>query len=99
MNGSTWTIDVTRPQPDGKKLFIALSTGPTSYQMLKDGTVDYAIGYRNGAIQNGFRYLTLPPEIDMSDPAMAVRYASVKVVRPSGSSNVSWRTVCRSCTV
>ncbi|NTW92359.1 MAG: tungstate ABC transporter substrate-binding protein WtpA, partial [Methanoregulaceae archaeon] len=89
VNGSTWTIDVTRTQPDGKKLFIALPTGPTSYQMLKDGTVDYAIGYRNGAIQNGFPYVALPPEIDMSDPAMAVRYASVKVVRPSGSSNVT----------
>ena len=89
VDGGTWTIDVTRPQPDGKKLFIALSTGPTSYQMLKDGTVDYAIGYRNGAIQNGFPYITLPPEIDMSDPTMATKYATVQVIRPSGSSTVT----------
>jgi tungstate transport system substrate-binding protein len=86
---ATWTIDVTKPQPDGKKLFIPASTGPTSYQMVKDGTVDYAIGYRNGAIQNGFQYVRLPPEIDMSDPTMAMRYATVQVIRPSGSSSVT----------
>jgi len=89
VDGASWTIDVTNPQPDGKKLFISGSTGPTSYQMVKDGTVDYAIGYRNGAIQNGFQYITLPPEIDMSDPNMATRYAAVKVIRPSGSSTVT----------
>jgi tungstate ABC transporter binding protein WtpA len=89
VDGASWTIDVTTPQPDGKKLFIAGSTGPTSYQMVKDGTVDYAIGYQNGAIQNGFRYISLPPEIDMSDPNMATRYAAVKVIRPSGSSTVT----------
>ena len=89
VDGAVWTIDVTNPQPDGKKLFIALSTGPTSYQMLKDGKVDYAIGYRNGAIQNGFKYVTLPPEIDMSDPTLQTRYAAVQVIRPSGSSTVT----------
>jgi tungstate transport system substrate-binding protein len=88
-DAASWTIDVTNPQPDNKKLFIAWPGGPTSYQMLKDGTVDYAIGYRNGAIQNGFRYVTLPPEIDMSDPNMASRYSAVQVIRPSGTSTVT----------
>jgi molybdate/tungstate transport system substrate-binding protein len=57
--------------------------------MLKDGTVDYAIGYRNGAIQNGFQYVALPPEIDMSDLTMAAKYATVQVIRPSGTSIVT----------
>jgi molybdate/tungstate transport system substrate-binding protein len=33
--------------------------------------------------------VTLPPEIDLSDPTMVARYANVQVIRPSGSATVT----------
>jgi len=33
--------------------------------------------------------VTLPPEIDLSDPTMTARYANVQVIRPSGSATVT----------
>jgi tungstate transport system substrate-binding protein len=86
--GVKTTITVTNPSPDGKKLIIA-KTGSELIPLLKDGKVDYAFEYSSVAIQSGLPYLTLPPEIDLSDPAMSSRYSNVVVVRPSGSTTVS----------
>ncbi|HOT95425.1 MAG TPA: extracellular solute-binding protein, partial [Methanoregulaceae archaeon] len=47
--------------------------------------VDYVFTYRSNAVQNGFNYITLPPEIDLSDPAHEAEYAKVEVKRPDGS--------------
>jgi len=88
IDGAKHTIDVTNPSPDGKKLVIT-KTGPDIIPLLKAGTVDYAFEYSSVAIQSGLPYVTLPPEIDLSDPTMVARYANVQVIRPSGSATVT----------
>ena len=87
-DGAKYTINATNPSPDGKKLVIT-KTGPDIIPLLKAGTVDYAFEYSSVAIQSGLPYVTLPPEIDLSDPTMAARYANVQVIRPSGSTTVT----------
>jgi tungstate ABC transporter binding protein WtpA len=87
-DGAKHTIDATNPSPDGKNLVIT-KTGPDIIPLLKAGTVDYAFEYSSVAIQSGLPYVTLPPEIDLSDPTMTARYANVQVIRPSGSATVT----------
>jgi tungstate transport system substrate-binding protein len=87
-DGAKQTINATNPSPDGKKLVIT-KTGPDIIPLLKAGTVDYAFEYSSVAIQSGLPYVTLPPEIDLTDPTMAARYANVQVIRPSGSTTVT----------
>jgi tungstate ABC transporter binding protein WtpA len=87
-DGARHTINATNPSPDGKKLIIT-KTGPDIIPLLKAGTVDYAFEYSSIAIQSGLPYVTLPPEIDLSDPTMTARYANVQVIRPSGSTTVT----------
>lgn len=88
VDGAIRTIDATNPSPDGKKLIIT-ATGPDIAPLLKSGKVDYAFEYSSIAIQNGFKYVTLPPEIDLSDPSMMDRYQTVRVKRPSGFDTVT----------
>jgi tungstate ABC transporter binding protein WtpA len=83
-----WTIDATNPSPDAKKLTIT-ATGPEIAPLLKDGKVDYALEYSSVAIQSGLKYITLPTDIDLSDPAMEATYKTVQVKRPSGSTTVT----------
>jgi tungstate transport system substrate-binding protein len=87
-DGSKNTVDATNPSPDGKKLIIT-KTGPDIIPLLKAGTVDYAFEYSSVAIQSGLPYVTLPPEIDLSDVTMVDRYANAQVIRPSGSTTVT----------
>ena len=87
-DGVKYTIDATNPSPDGKKLVIT-KTGPDIIPLLKAGTVDYAFEYSSVAIQSGLPYVTLPPEIDLSDASMAARYQNALVIRPSGSTTVT----------
>jgi len=87
-DGAKQTINATNPSPDGKKLVIT-KTGPDIIPLLKAGTVDYAFEYSSVAIQSGLPFVTLPPEIDLSDPTMAARYTNVQVIRPSGSTTVT----------
>ena len=82
------TITATNPSPDGKKLIIA-KTGPELIPLLKDGKADYAFEYSSVAIQSGLPYLTLPAEIDLSDPSLSTTYANVVLVRPSGNTTVT----------
>jgi tungstate transport system substrate-binding protein len=83
-----WTIDVTTTEPDGKKLTIT-PTGPDITPLLKDGKVDYAFEYSSVAIQSGLKYIKLPSEIDLSDPARMAVYQTMQVKRPSGSTTVT----------
>jgi len=87
-DGTKNTINAVNPSPDGKKLIIT-KTGPDIIPLLKAGSVDYAFEYSSVAIQSGLPYVTLPPEIDLSDPTMAARYANVQLIRPSGSTTVT----------
>jgi molybdate/tungstate transport system substrate-binding protein len=48
------------------------------------GNVDAAVVYRSVAEARGLSYHTLPREIDLSDPEMADRYASVTYEMPDG---------------
>ena len=79
-----YVIDVTNPAPDGKGLIIAV-TGPKPIDILKAGNADYYLGYMNTAVENKVSYITLPPEMDLSDPKMADKYATVKVKRNLGT--------------
>jgi ABC-type molybdate transport system substrate-binding protein len=83
-----WTIDATNPSPDAKKLTIT-ATGPEIAPLLKDGKVDYAFEYSSVAIQSGLKYITLPTDIDLSDPKMEATYKTVQVKRPSGTATVT----------
>ena len=51
--------------------------------LLQAGELDYIVDYESLARANRLRYLTLPPEIDLGDPARATHYAraSVRVAR------------------
>jgi molybdate/tungstate transport system substrate-binding protein len=55
--------------------------------LLRLGELDYIYDYESVAIANGFRYVRLPPAMDLGDPALAGTYAQVSVrVRASSSS-------------
>ena len=51
--------------------------------LLQVGELDYIVDYESLARANGLRFVTLAPEIDLSDPARAVAYAraTVRVAR------------------
>jgi len=50
--------------------------------LLKAGELDYAFDYGSLARQHGMRVITLPLQINLSDPAWAERYATVSVDVP-----------------
>jgi tungstate transport system substrate-binding protein len=79
-----YVIDVTNANPDGKGLIIA-ATGPKPIDLLKAGSADYYLGYMNTAVENKVSYISLPPEMDLSNPAMADKYATVKIKRTLGT--------------
>jgi molybdate/tungstate transport system substrate-binding protein len=51
---------------------------------LEAGQLDYLAIYRSDALQHGFKYLRLPREIDLSDPALATEYSKVSVETKNG---------------
>lgn len=76
-----WTVNVTNPVPDNSKLFITRPGGVSTTRMLDDGNVDYIFTYQSVATRDGFKYVSLPPEIDLSEPNMSGRYELVRVIR------------------
>jgi len=46
---------------------------------LQSGQIDYLAIYRSDARQNHLRYIALPAQINLSDPALAARYKTVTV--------------------
>jgi molybdate/tungstate transport system substrate-binding protein len=60
-------------------------TRPKSVELtalLQTGNIDYIIEYRTVALGTGVRYLELPREIDLSDPALAEWYGQARVEVP-----------------
>ncbi len=58
---------------------------PSEAQLLglvQAGELDYAWSYRSLAATAGLRWLTLPPAIDLSDPARAEEYAKARIKLP-----------------
>lgn len=53
---------------------------------LQSGQLDYLGIYRSDALQNHFRYIRLPPQISLSDPALAKTYATVSTQGATGAS-------------
>lgn len=53
--------------------------------LLQTGELDYAWSYRSIAQASGLRYVDLPPEVDLSDPARASLYATASVTIPRGA--------------
>lgn len=53
--------------------------------LLQLGELDYIWTYASIARTNGFRWVDLPPEINLSDPAMAATYAEARVVLPGAT--------------
>jgi molybdate/tungstate transport system substrate-binding protein len=53
--------------------------------LLQLGEFDYIWTYQSIARMSGFRWLELPAEINLGDPAMARSYASARVVLPGAS--------------
>lgn len=53
--------------------------------LLQLGELDYVWTYRSIARTSGFRWLDLPPEINLSDPAMAATYEAARVVLPGAT--------------
>ena len=50
--------------------------------LLQAGELDYAWSYRSLAATTGLKWVTLPPEIDLSDPARAPLYARATIRLP-----------------
>jgi len=53
--------------------------------LLQLGEFDYIWTYVSLAHSNGFRWVDLPAEINLSDPAMAANYAAARVVLPGAT--------------
>jgi len=45
--------------------------------LLETNAIDYMFQYKSVAIQHGFKYISLPKEINLSDPSMNTIYSSV----------------------
>lgn len=52
---------------------------------LEAGQIDYLAIYKSDAIQHGFKYLDLPTEINLSDPAQAKLYQQASVTTKNGA--------------
>jgi molybdate/tungstate transport system substrate-binding protein len=47
--------------------------------MVESGTMDYAFEYKSVAVQHGLKYLELPVEINLMEPALAEAYSAASV--------------------
>jgi molybdate/tungstate transport system substrate-binding protein len=52
--------------------------------LVQAGELDYAWSYRNIAVATGLPSVTLPPEVDLSDPGRAAAYRQAAVRVPAG---------------
>ncbi|HEY8312059.1 MAG TPA: extracellular solute-binding protein [Gemmatimonadaceae bacterium] len=55
--------------------------------LLQTGNLDYAWEYESVARRLGLRFVALPPEVDLGDPALAGIYATAKVEIPDPGSS------------
>lgn len=51
--------------------------------LLQTGNLDYAWEYESVARRLGLRFVVLPPEVDLGDPALAATYATARVEIPA----------------
>ncbi|MGH2916297.1 MAG: extracellular solute-binding protein [Solirubrobacteraceae bacterium] len=65
---------------------LVAETETSQIAALQSGQIDYLGIYRSDALQNHFRYIHLPPQVNLSDPALAGQYAKVHTQGATGSS-------------
>jgi len=65
---------------------------------LQSGQIGYLAVYRSDALQNHFKYINLPPQISLSDPALAKTYATV-TTQGATSSAVTGKPIIYALTV
>ena len=54
---------------------------------LEAGQVDAGIFYRNEVAEHSLPFITFPPELDLSDPALDRNYSAARYVSPKGTSD------------
>ncbi len=54
--------------------------------LLQTGNLDYAWEYESVARRLGLRFVVLPPEVDLGEPALAATYATARVAIPASGS-------------
>ena len=59
--------------------------------LLSSGELDYIVDYESLAKAQKFRYVTLPPEVDLGDPAHAADYAQAAVRVPRLADSITRR--------
>lgn len=59
--------------------------------LLAAGELDYIVDYESLAIAQGFRYVTLPPQIDLGDAQFAATYGAASVRVERGEDSVELR--------
>lgn len=67
--------------------------------LLQAGELDYAWSYRSVAEGAGLKWVDLPPEVDLSDPAREALYATVSVRIPTGPTHDARPTTRDSMTI
>ena len=55
------------------------AAGENLVTMLERGQLDYLIVYRTTARERGLRSIELPPEVNLSDPALSATYATARI--------------------
>ncbi len=81
------TYVILVPPTERLELGEGLVVCPKSVDLLSKlelGSLDYAFEYKSVAQSMGLRYLTLPEEVNLGDPAFADFYAKVKVRASTG---------------
>ena len=75
--GLTARLRLTIPERNVRRAEADLSA------QLEVGELDFGWTYENLALAHGLRYVKLPPEIDLSAPQFAARYANAEVTLPA----------------
>lgn len=79
-DGDTYTISVPEVlEPLGNKLAVRGNSIWLLF-LLDSGDADYAFEYRSVALQHGYEFLELPPQIDLSSEVYAGLYGNTKVM-------------------
>jgi molybdate/tungstate transport system substrate-binding protein len=72
---STLAASVLKNSPDST----VVGTETSLLAALQSGQIDYLAIYRSDALQHHLRYVTLPNQINLSDPARAAAYGKVTI--------------------
>ena len=74
-NDPTLSASVLKNSPDSS----VAETETSLLAALQSGQIDYLAIYRSNALEEHLKYIALPTQINLSDPAMAAAYAKVTI--------------------